>query len=67
MAHMCLRPGCTKALMAPGVCVGCANSEYEPQSDGVQYRAEDGTFVTTDPDNRNAVTAPNLPNATIVR
>jgi len=34
--------------MSIGVCVSCANSDYTPKSDGVQYRDSTGRFITTE-------------------
>jgi len=47
MADICLRPGCTNSVQTIGVCLGCANSDYEPKEDGIQYRDIDGRFVNT--------------------
>ena len=51
----CLRPGCTTQMNVIGVCVACANSEYEPKSDGVQFRNEHGQFEVTDPDRQTNI------------
>lgn len=61
MAKKCLRPGCTNTLATTGVCVSCANSDYEPQKDGVQFRDSNGQFVTTDPESRGRRGVPSVP------
>lgn len=47
MAETCLRPGCTKQVDVIGVCVSCAQTDYDAREDGVQFRNENGQFVST--------------------
>jgi hypothetical protein len=46
----CLRPGCTETLSVISVCLNCANSDYDPKEDGVQFKNGSGQFEVTDPD-----------------
>jgi len=47
MSDACIRPGCTNNVDTIGVCFSCANSDYKPKSEGVQYRNEKGEYCNT--------------------
>jgi len=48
MERTCLRPGCTTSVSAIGVCISCANSDWDPTETGVQTRdSKTGQFFVT--------------------
>lgn len=35
MSRSCLNPKCDREVPVIGVCIGCANGDYQPKRDGV--------------------------------
>ena len=37
MSDTCANPQCDNEVLVIGVCVSCANSDYKPERDGMEY------------------------------